>query len=173
MSPAKKHKRPTPTRRRIQHAPQRANVDVADRLLKIEDVAGLLQVSAMTVRRLVKQEDIDYVRVGGQIRFTRAQIENYIEKCEYTIDPTMVQHHTHLYLAGQAVALAIHEGRLLHPTKLPCTDCGAAWRRNGPRHEYDHHVSYAPEHYLSVEPVCKPCHTQRHVHRRQTNTVVQ
>ena len=54
-------------------------------------------------------------------------------------------------------------GLLPDPNAVPCTDC----EHLGPerRHEYDHHLGYAPEHHEDVEPVCAPCHNDRTVQR--------
>lgn len=56
--------------------------------------------------------------------------------------------HTTLYRAVVA-------GKLPRPDTLTCTDCG------GPAREYDHYLGYAPEHRLSVQPVCRGCHNKR------------
>jgi len=50
--------------------------------------------------------------------------------------------------ASAAVGQAIKQGKLPHPTTLKCADCGAI--ATG----YDHHLGYAPEHWLDVQPVC-------------------
>lgn len=57
--------------------------------------------------------------------------------------------------ARHRVNYAVYKGRLPRPTTLSCTDCGA------PASEYDHHLGYAPETALDVQPVCKPCHDAR------------
>lgn len=51
---------------------------------------------------------------------------------------------------------------------LPCVDCGDVWADGKPRHEYDHHLGYSPEHQLAVEPVCRRCHVRRTWDRRGT-----
>lgn len=57
--------------------------------------------------------------------------------------------------AHRRVALAVRSGRIPRPALLRCTDCGR------PAAHYDHHRGYAPEHALSVQPVCVACHWQR------------
>jgi hypothetical protein len=52
-------------------------------------------------------------------------------------------------------------GRRPHPNDLPCTDCSHVWAPGERRHEYDHHLGYAAEHHLDVEPVCTTCHAAR------------
>jgi hypothetical protein len=44
---------------------------------------------------------------------------------------------------------------------LPCTDCGHEWQPGERRHEYDHHLGYAPEHHEHVQVVCTVCHHER------------
>lgn len=54
-----------------------------------------------------------------------------------------------------AVWYAIRRGRMPHFSALACVDCGDQAT------EYDHHMGYAYEHRLSVEPVCRRCHKLR------------
>ncbi len=59
-------------------------------------------------------------------------------------------------------------GRLPDPDDEPCADCGDQTFLTGPRrHEYDHHLGYAAEHHLDVEPVCSTCHHNREELRRR------
>ena len=48
-----------------------------------------------------------------------------------------------------------------HPHDLPCVDCGHVWFKGERRHEYDHHLGYAPEHHLDVVARCTICHAAR------------
>lgn len=63
--------------------------------------------------------------------------------------------------ARQRINVEVRTGRRPHPNSLPCTDCGHVWFKGERRHEYDHHLGYAPEHHLDVEPVCTTCHHAR------------
>lgn len=63
--------------------------------------------------------------------------------------------------ARQRVNVEVRTGRRPHPNTLPCVDCGHVWSKGERRHEYDHHLGYAPEHHLDVEPVCTLCHHAR------------
>ena len=65
--------------------------------------------------------------------------------------------------AHSAVRKAIRRGWLPHPNDRPCSDCGHIWTQSERRHEYDHHLGYAPEHRLHVQPVCTICHAARHM----------
>jgi hypothetical protein len=63
--------------------------------------------------------------------------------------------------ARHRVNMEVKSGHRPHPTELPCVDCGHVWKLGERRHEYDHHLGYAAEHHLDVEPVCTTCHTLR------------
>lgn len=63
--------------------------------------------------------------------------------------------------ARAAVNRRVQFGEWQHPNKLPCADCGHVWDEGEPRHEYDHHLGYAAEHHMDVEPVCSKCHKRR------------
>ena len=54
--------------------------------------------------------------------------------------------------ARAAVRWAVQLGRIPRASDLVCTDCG------GPARHYDHHLGYAKEHRLDVQPVCTKCH---------------
>ena len=68
--------------------------------------------------------------------------------------------------ARHAVMAAVRYGRLPRPNTLPCADCGHVWNVGERRHEYDHHLGYAPEHKLAVHVVCTTCHADREKARR-------
>ena len=68
--------------------------------------------------------------------------------------------------ARQRINVEVRTGRRPHPNTLPCVDCGHVWSKGERRHEYDHHLGYAPEHHLAVEPVCTLCHAKRDSHRK-------
>lgn len=72
--------------------------------------------------------------------------------------------------ARQRINVEVRSGRRPHPNSLPCVDCGHAWAPGERRHEYDHHLGYAAQHHLDVEPVCTTCHAQRdNARARQTH----
>ena len=68
--------------------------------------------------------------------------------------------------ARRRVNHLVDVGLLAHPNDLPCADCAHLWSGGERRHEYDHHLGYAPEHHESVEPVCTTCHHARETARR-------
>jgi len=53
---------------------------VAERtqLMTVPDVAERCNISAVTVRRLVRNGALPYIRVGGQLRFDRDQLEQWL-----------------------------------------------------------------------------------------------
>lgn len=67
--------------------------------------------------------------------------------------------------ARQRINVEVRTGRRPHPNSLPCADCGHEWSEGERRHEYDHHLGYAAEHHLDVQPVCTTCHHRREERR--------
>lgn len=63
--------------------------------------------------------------------------------------------------ARQRINVEVRAGRRPHPNSLPCVDCAHEWRPGRRRHEYHHHLGYAPEHHLDVIPLCTKCHAKR------------
>lgn len=55
-------------------------------------------------------------------------------------------------IARGKVQVALKAGRLVHPSKLECSDCG------GKATMYDHRNYYKP---LEVSPVCRSCNSKR------------
>jgi hypothetical protein len=68
--------------------------------------------------------------------------------------------------ARRRINYLIDIGRLPRPDTLPCSDCAHTWSVGERRHEYDHHLGYAPEHHEDVEAVCTTCHHLREQARR-------
>lgn len=56
------------------------NSDQSFELLTIQEVAEYLKVSASTVRRLQQGRHVPFIKVGGSVRFTKADIVNYLQK---------------------------------------------------------------------------------------------
>jgi hypothetical protein len=73
--------------------------------------------------------------------------------------------------ARQRVNVEVRRGWRPHPNDLPCVDCGHEWAPGQRRHEYDHHLGYAAEHHLDVEPVCTVCHRRRCTERHELEQV--
>lgn len=51
---------------------------MGDEYLTIDQVAELLNVSAKTIRRLVRRNEIPGFKVGGQWRIKRADIDDWV-----------------------------------------------------------------------------------------------
>jgi len=49
-------------------------------LLTIAEVAGLLHISIGTARRLRQRRLIRFFKVGGSVRFAKADVASYLEK---------------------------------------------------------------------------------------------
>lgn len=72
--------------------------------------------------------------------------------------------------ARSKVRTEVRAGRLPHPGDVPCVDCGHEVGQDGDdgrRHEYDHHLGYAPEHELDVVARCSVCHGAAERRRRK------
>ena len=54
--------------------------------------------------------------------------------------------------AHRAVSHAIRDGRLTSARRHRCAKCGC-WAES-----WHHYRGYQPEHWLTVEPLCRPCH---------------
>lgn len=67
--------------------------------------------------------------------------------------------------ARRTVNAHVEAGRWSAPNESPCVDCGHEWAPGERRHEFDHHLGYAPEHHESVEVVCTSCHHERELRR--------
>lgn len=70
--------------------------------------------------------------------------ERYRQKLK-RLKPEIVQAHSAIWSRIQA-------GKIPRASTLPCHNCGQ------PAVEYHHHLGYSQEHWLSVIPLCKPCH---------------
>jgi excisionase family DNA binding protein len=78
MTPTRSRKRKRSKRAAPNHAP-RSVIATPDHLLNLNDVAQRLDVSVMTVRRLIERKDLDCIRIGRQIRFTHDHIKAFID----------------------------------------------------------------------------------------------
>ena len=55
-------------------------MDEKDKLLTVKNLADYLQVSERTVYRLLKHQKVPYLKVGGQWRFKKEMIEDWLTK---------------------------------------------------------------------------------------------
>lgn len=51
-----------------------------ERLFTVPEVAQFLTVSVPSVRRLMQQRQITFRKVGGSIRFSKSDIDSFLEK---------------------------------------------------------------------------------------------
>lgn len=49
-------------------------------LLTIDQVAGILQISATSVRRSQQKREIPFIKVGGSVRFAKSDLAAYLQK---------------------------------------------------------------------------------------------
>ena len=68
--------------------------------------------------------------------------------------------------ARLAVTRAVSGGRLPRASSCKCFDCG------GPAKEYDHYLGYEREYWLTVQPVCKVCHSKRGKRPRSDSPII-
>jgi excisionase family DNA binding protein len=61
------------------HAAKRHQVKRAEPLLRVHDVAKLLNMSTVTVRRRVRDGTLPHFRIRGQIYFKLSEINAFIE----------------------------------------------------------------------------------------------
>ena len=52
----------------------------ADQLLTISDVADLLNVSVSSVRRLQQARQLQFFKVGRNVRFSKRDVESYLDE---------------------------------------------------------------------------------------------
>lgn len=49
-------------------------------LLTAAELANALKISVSSVRRLQEQRSIPFIKIGGRIRFSKADVANYLEQ---------------------------------------------------------------------------------------------
>ena len=55
------------------------------KLLKVEDIAELFQTSTSTIYRWVHTREIPFVTLGGKLRFSPDEIQEYIKQNSVSI----------------------------------------------------------------------------------------
>lgn len=53
-------------------------------MLTKDDVMKMLNVSLSTVNRLMREKDIPFHKIKGNVRFKRSDVETYLEKVRHT-----------------------------------------------------------------------------------------
>ena len=54
-------------------------------LLTIEEVSNILKISESTIYRWVHKREIPFVKLGGKLRFSQDEIQEYIKKNSVSI----------------------------------------------------------------------------------------
>ena len=57
-----------------------------ERLLTTEEVAELLRIDPVTVRRLIGRGELTAYRIAGEYRFTEADLEKFLESQRVVVD---------------------------------------------------------------------------------------
>jgi hypothetical protein len=65
--------------------------------------------------------------------------------------------------ARKSVTEAVRKGNILNANQVPCVDCGHLG--DDRTHDWDHYKGYSRDNWLSVQSVCRPCHTKREISR--------
>jgi excisionase family DNA binding protein len=87
-----------------------------ERLMTTEEVAEILRIDAVTVRRLVARGELTAYRIAGEYRFTEAEVEHFIQSQRVVLTPaTTVQAGKFNEHALKVLSLASEEaGRYRH-----------------------------------------------------------
>ena len=51
-------------------------------LYRESELAKILQISCMTLKRIRYAKEISFLRIGTQVRYTEQQLEDYLQKCQ-------------------------------------------------------------------------------------------
>ena len=54
------------------------------KLYKIDEVMGILSLRRSMINRLMAEKSLGYVKIGKSLRFTNAQINDYVNSLEQT-----------------------------------------------------------------------------------------
>ena len=55
-------------------------METADRLLTVQEVAGIMRVSNMTVYRLIRSGELKAARVGRGYRIRESEVDAYLDR---------------------------------------------------------------------------------------------
>ncbi len=91
-----------------------------DRLLTTEEVAELLRIDAVTVRRLIMRGELTAYRIAGEFRFTPADLEKFLESQRVVVNIASKNQFGDKF-TGQArrvLSLAMEEARRYHHTSI-------------------------------------------------------
>jgi excisionase family DNA binding protein len=60
--------------------PEGVTFDSSVELLGIKEAAAFLNVSVSTARRLQRQREVSFIKVGGAVRFARSDLLRYLNR---------------------------------------------------------------------------------------------
>ena len=91
-----------------------------ERLLTTEEVAELLRIDAVTVRRLIMRGELTAYRIAGEFRFTPADLEKFLESQRVVVNITSKNQFGDKFTnqARKVLSLAIEEARRHHHTSV-------------------------------------------------------
>jgi excisionase family DNA binding protein len=91
-----------------------------ERLLTTEEVAELLRIDAVTVRRLIMRGELTAYRIAGEFRFTPADLEKFLESQRVVVNITSKNQFGDKFTdqARKVLSLASEEARQYHHTSI-------------------------------------------------------
>jgi excisionase family DNA binding protein len=89
-----------------------------ERLMTTEEVAELLRIDAVTVRRLIMRGELTAYRIAGEFRFTPADLEKFLEGQRVVVNIASKNQFGDKFTdqARQVLSLAMEEARRYHHT---------------------------------------------------------
>jgi excisionase family DNA binding protein len=89
-----------------------------ERLLTTEEVAELLRIDPVTVRRLIGRGELNAYRIAGEYRFTSADLEKFVESQRVIVNVTTKNQFDDKFTdqARNVLALASEEARRYNHT---------------------------------------------------------
>ena len=60
--------------------PEELTFDSSVQLLDIKEAAAFLRISVPTTRRLQRQREISFIKVGGRVRFAKSDLLAYLRR---------------------------------------------------------------------------------------------
>lgn len=58
------------------------SLTAAGKIYRESELAKLLSISCMTLKRIRYAKEISFLRIGTQVRYTEQHLEDYLQKCQ-------------------------------------------------------------------------------------------
>lgn len=121
------------------------------------------QFKAIQKRYFQSEKGKQAIHKSNMSEKQRARVKRYYstEKGKQTARNsvnTARRRYPHKQKARDVVRVAVDNGTLPRPTSLECSHNGPRCR--GQAEQYHHYLGYDSEHWLDVQAVCRPCHTE-------------